>query len=99
MCWRKLKLLSNTTPRLRAVFDGDVSLPSKLTGKWLMTLFRCCSMSVIIRYVLSGLSFSLFVSIQSNMSVKQLLKVERNSSAFDCESDIIHVCQQHTGDD
>ena len=64
-----------------------------------MTLFRCCLMPVIIRYVLSGLSFSLFVSIQNNMSVKQLLKVERYSCAFDCESDIIHVCQQHTGDD
>ena len=99
MCWRKLKLLSNTTPRLRTVFDGDVSLPRKLTVKWLMTLFRCCSMSVIIGYVLPGLSFSLFVSIQNNMSVKQLLKVERDSCAFDCESDIIHVCQQHTGDD
>ena len=88
MCCRKLKLLSNTTPRLRAVFDGDVSLPRKLTGNWLMTLFRCCLMPVIIGYVLPGLSFSLFASIQNNMSVKQLLIVERNSSAFYCESDM-----------
>ena len=31
-----------TTRRLQTVSDGNVSLPSSLTGKWLMPLFSCC---------------------------------------------------------
>ena len=36
------KIEVTRTPRLRTVSDGNVSLPSSLTGKWLMTLFCCC---------------------------------------------------------
>ena len=71
-----------------SVFDGNVSLPSSLTGKWLMTLFRCCLMPIIIRFVLSGLSFSLLDSIQNKILVSQSLKVETDSCAFNCESDM-----------
>ena len=88
MCWRKLKSLSKITPRLRTVSDGNVSLPSSLTGKWLMTLFRCCLVPIIMRSILYGLSFSLLDSIQNKMSVRQSLKVETDSFAFDCESDM-----------
>ena len=38
----KVFSLSKITQRLRTVSDENVSLPSSLTGKWLMTLFRCC---------------------------------------------------------
>ena len=68
--------------------DGNVSLPSSLTEKWLMTLFRCCLVPIIIRFVLSGLSFSLLDSIHNKISVRQSLKVETDSCAFDCESDM-----------
>ena len=68
--------------------DGNVSLSSSLTGKWLMTLFRCCVVPIIIRSVLSGLSFSLLDSIHNKISVRQSLKVKTDSCAFDCESDI-----------
>ena len=54
-----------------------------------MTLFRCCLVPIIIRYVLSGLSFSLLDSIQNKISVMQSLKVETDSCAFDCESDML----------
>ena len=53
-----------------------------------MTLFRCCLVPIIIRSVLSGLSFSLLDSIQNKMSVRQSLKVETDSCSFDCESDM-----------
>ena len=53
-----------------------------------MTLFRCCLVPIIIRSGLSGLSFSLLDSIQNKMSVRQSLKVETDSCAFDCESDM-----------
>ena len=53
-----------------------------------MTLFRCCLVPIIIMSVLSGLSFSLPDSIHDNISVRQSLKVERDSCTFDCESDI-----------
>ena len=42
----------------------------------------------IIRSVLSGLSFSLLDSIHNKISVRQSLKVETDSCAFDCESDM-----------
>ena len=88
ICWRKLKSLSKT-PRLRTVSDGNVSpLPNSLTGKWLMTQFRCYLVSIIIRSVLFELNFSLLDSIQKKMSVRQSLKVETDSCAFDCESDM-----------
>ena len=38
--------------------------------------------------VLSGLSFSLLDSIHNKISVRQSLKVETYSCAFDCESDM-----------
>ena len=88
ICWQKLKSLSKTTSRLRTVFDGNVSLPSSLTGKWLMTLFRCCLVPIIIKSVFSGLSFSLLDSIQNKISVRQSFKVKTDSCAFDCESDM-----------
>ena len=83
------------------VSDGNVSLPSSLTGKWLMTLFRCFLVPIIIRSVLSGLSFGLLDSIQNKMSVRQSLQVETDSCAFDCNVKVIckPVCHQHTGDD
>ena len=52
-------LLSKTKPILRTVSGGNVSLTSSLTGKRLMTLFRCCLGLIMISSVLSGLSFSL----------------------------------------
>ena len=52
-----------------------------------MTLFRCCFVPIIIRSVLSGLSFSLLESIQNKISVRQSFKVETDSCAFDCEND------------
>ena len=52
-----------------------------------MTLFRCGLVPIIIRSVLYGLSFSLLDSIHK-ISVRQSLKVETNSCAFDCESDM-----------
>ena len=42
-----------------------------------MTLFPCCLVPIIIKYVLSGLSFSLLDSIQNTMYVRQSLNVER----------------------
>ena len=53
-----------------------------------MTLFRCCLVPIIIRSVLSGLSFSLLDYIHNKISVRQSLKVETDSCAFDCESDM-----------
>ena len=38
----KVEVISKTTPRLRRVSYGNVSLPNSLTEKWLMILFRCC---------------------------------------------------------
>ena len=73
---------------LAKVEDGNVSLPSSLTGKWLMTLFRCCLVPIIIRSDLSGLSFSLLDSIQNKISVRQSLKVKTDYCAFDWESDV-----------
>ena len=67
----KVEVTVKETPRLRTVSDGNVSLPSSLTGKWLMTLFRCCLVPIIIRSVLSGLSFSLLDSIHDKISVRQ----------------------------
>ena len=34
-----------------AASDGNVSLLSSLTGKWLMTLIRCCLVPMVIRSV------------------------------------------------
>ena len=53
-----------------------------------MTLFRCCLVPIIIRSVLSGLSFSLLDSIQNKMSVRQSLKIKKDSCAFDCDDDM-----------
>ena len=53
-----------------------------------MTLFHCCLVPIIIRSVLSGLSFSLLDSIHNKISVRQSLKVETDSCAFDCEIDM-----------
>ena len=53
-----------------------------------MTLFRCYLMPIIIRSVLSRLSFSLLDSIQYKISVRQSLTVETDSGAFDYESDM-----------
>ena len=35
----KLKSLSKITPKLRTLSDGDISLSSNLTGKWIHTEF------------------------------------------------------------
>ena len=84
----KVKSLLKTTPRLRTVSDVNLSQPSSLTGKLLMTLFRCCLVPIIMS-ALSGLSFNnLLDSIQNKMSVRQSLKVKTDSCAFDCESDM-----------
>ena len=53
-----------------------------------MSLFRCRLVLMLIKSVLSGLSFSLLDSIQNKMSVRQSLKVETDSCAFDCEGDM-----------
>ena len=42
--------------------DGNLSLPSSVTGKWLMTLLRCCFVPIIIGSVLSGLRFYMVIS-------------------------------------
>ena len=50
-----------------------------------MTLFRCCLVAIIIiiiRFVLSGLSFSLLDSIQNKISARQPFKIETDSCAF-----------------
>ena len=52
-----------------------------------MTLFRCCLVPIIIWSVFSGLSFGLLDSTHTKISVKQSLKVETDSCAFDSESD------------
>ena len=62
-------------------------------------LFRCCFVPIIIKFVLSGLRFSLHASIQNKMSVRQSLKVEKHSCAFDGDSICKPACHQHTGDD
>ena len=64
-----------------------------------MTVFLCCLVPIIIiiiiiKYVLSGLSFSLFECIQNTIS----LKVETDYCAFDCEVICKHVCRHHEGD-
>ena len=41
---------------LRMLSGGEVSLSSNLTGKWLMSLFRCCCAPMIMRSVLSKAS-------------------------------------------
>ena len=48
MCLWKLKSLSKITPRLRTLSDGDISLSSNLTGKWLESLCLCCFVPIII---------------------------------------------------
>ena len=62
MCLWKLKSLSKITPRLRTLSDGDISLSSNLTGKWLESLCLCCFVPIIINAVL--LEFSLKMLIQ-----------------------------------
>ena len=59
MCLWKLKSLSKITPRLRTLSDGDISLSSNLTGKWLESLFLCCFVPIIINSVLLEFSLSL----------------------------------------
>ena len=84
----KVEVTVKDSTKITTVSDRNVSLASSLTGKWLMTLFRYCLVPVIIRSVLSGLSFSLLDSIQNKISVRQSHKVETDSCAFDCESDM-----------
>ena len=74
MCLWKLKSLSKITPRLRTLSDGDISLSSNLTGKWLESLCLRCFVPIIINSVL--LEFSLFDFIHSEMSVKQSLRLD-----------------------
>ena len=47
-CLWKLKSLSKITPKLQTLSDGDISLSSNLTGKWLESLCLCCFVSIII---------------------------------------------------
>ena len=61
MCLWKLKSLSKMTPRLRTLLDGDISLSSNLTGKWLESLCRCWFVPIIINSVLSEFNLSLLV--------------------------------------
>ena len=63
MCSWKLKSLSKITHRLRTLSDGDISLSSNLTGKWLESLCLCGFVPIIINSVLLEFSFlSLLVS-------------------------------------
>ncbi len=58
-CLWNLKSLSKITPNLRTLSDGDISLSSDLTGKWLESLCLCCFVPIIINSVLLEFSLSL----------------------------------------
>ena len=49
----KLKSLLKIAPTLRTLSDGDISLSSNLTGKWLESLCHCSFVPIIINSVLS----------------------------------------------
>ena len=70
-CLWKLKSLSKITPKWRTLSDGDISLSSKLTGKWLESLCRCCFVPIIINFDLSEFSLSLLDFIHTEMSVRE----------------------------
>ena len=73
MCLWKLKSLSKITPRLRTLSDGDISLSSNLTGKWLESLCLCCFVPIIINSVLLEFSLSLLDFINREQARIQLL--------------------------
>ena len=58
MCLWKLKSLSKITPRWRTLSDGDISLSSNLTGKWLESVCLCCFVPIIINSDLLEFSYS-----------------------------------------
>ena len=66
----KLKSLLKIAPTLRTLLDGDISLSSNLTGKWLESLCRCCFVPIIINSVLSEFSLSLLDLIHNEMSMR-----------------------------
>ena len=86
MCLWKLKSLSKTTPRLRTLSDGDISLSSNLAGKWLESLCLCCFVPIIINSVLLEFSLSLLDFIHSEMSVRQSLRLDIDLCVSDCDS-------------
>ena len=97
MCLWKLKSLSKITPRLRTLSDGDISLSSNLTRKWLESLCLCCFVPIIINSVLLEFSLSLLDFIHSEMSVRQswISIYVYPIVLVLCEP----VCHQHTYDD
>ena len=86
MCLWKLKSLSKTTPKLRTLSDGHISLSSNLTGKWLDSLCRCCFVPIIINSVLSEFNLSLLDFIHSEMSVRQSLRLDFDLCVSDYDS-------------
>ena len=64
------------SPRIHLISDVDLSLPSHLTGKQSITLFRCCFVPIIIKSGVSTLSFNLLDAIHNKMSVRQSFKVD-----------------------
>ena len=82
----KLKSLSKITPRLRTMSDGDLSLSSNLTGKWLESFCLCCFVSIIINSDLLEFSLSLHYFIHSEMSVRQSLRLDIDLCVSDCDS-------------
>ena len=82
----KLKSLSKITPKVRTLSDGDISLSSNLTGKWLQSLCRCCFVPIIINSVLSEFSLGLLDFIHSEMSVRQSLRLDIDLFLSDCDS-------------
>ncbi len=85
MCLWKLKSLSKTTPKLRTLSDGHISLSSNLTGKWLESLCRCSFVPIKIN-VLSESNLSLLDFIHSEMSVRQSLRLDIDLCVSDCDS-------------
>ena len=85
-CLWKLKSLSKTTPQLRTLSDGHISLSSNLIGKWLESLCRCCFVPIIINSVLSKFNLSLLDFIHSELSVRQSLRLDIDLCVSDCDS-------------
>ena len=94
----KLKSLSKITPKLRTLSDGGISLSSNLSGMWLESLCRCWFVPIIRNYVLSEFNLSLLDFIQTEMSVRQSLRLDIDLCESDCDSSK-SVCHQHTYDD
>ena len=87
MCLWKLESLSKITPKLRTLSDGDISLSSNLSGKWLDSLCLCCFVPIIIiNSVLSEFSLNLLDFIHSEMSVRESLRLDIDLCVSDRDS-------------